>query len=286
MDGRIPTIRSSALVATALLQDIGADPIRVTIDLDWTGATAEVSTNEGEAVSMPVTVTEDGKRILAIERLPLPWPMPGGRQGALADGWRAASMCQFIFRMSRPPELGVVLVQETPERGASNQLSISAAQLETGFNLATAEPLRSLAGVTRLFGLTVTKNRTWHTVWRRLRLAAPEEPELADAHRQLIDAWMMYVAGYEEAIANYPKTFNATFVLTAATEPEQLPTSRPSRVSTRPSSRTPRPATQPAARPSSPVSRRPATRPMTRPAARPSPPPTTRPATGAATAPT
>jgi hypothetical protein len=131
--------------------------------------------------------------------------------------------------MSNPPELGILLAQETEEQGATGQWPILSAQLQAGFNLATAEPLRSLKGVRELYNLVGTKNRTRETIWRRLELSPPQERELVDAHQQLINAWKAYVAGYERIIAGYPKTFHAKLILSEAVESENLPTSQPAR---------------------------------------------------------
>jgi lysophospholipase L1-like esterase len=229
MDGRTPTFRGTTVGAAALLTAWGAQPIRATIELDWNEGTAQVSSHLGRAAAVAVQITEDGRRIVDVGELPLPWPLPGDSGGTLQEGWKATEMCQFIFRMNNPPELGVVLVQETEEQGATGQWPILSAQLQAGFNLATAEPLRSLKGVRELYNLVGTKNRTRDTIWRRLELSPPQERELVDAHQQLINAWKAYVAGYERIIARYPKTFNARFVLTEAVESENLPTSQPTR---------------------------------------------------------
>ncbi len=231
-DGRLPQLRSTTLAAAALLRAWRVQPIRVTIDLHWQEGTAQVAARPGQTASLPMEITEGGKRILEVHGLPLPWPMPGGQVGAIQPDWQAATMCEFVFRMADPPELGIVLTQETSQGEATGQSAILASQLRAGFNLATTEPLRSVKGVADLFKLIATRNNTQHTVWRRLELSAPREPELAAAHKQLIAAWQSYVAGYEEMISKYPKTFDARLVLTEAVKPEHLPTSRP--VRTRP----------------------------------------------------
>ena len=237
-DGRIPQLRSSALVASKLLRAWGARPIRVAIELDWKKGHVQVTIDDVPAESTPAVITEDGKRIIELQNLPLPWPLPGGTTGSLQPGWEATSLCEFMFQMADPPERGIVLVQEAKNRGTSRQLAIIAAQLRAGFNLATAEPLSSLEGARELSNLIGVKNGTRHTVvWRRLQLSPPREPELAEAHGKLIDAWQAYVAGYEELIANYPRRFDARVVLTEAAETERLPTSRPVRTRPAPAKR-------------------------------------------------
>lgn len=248
VDGRTPSFRGVITGAAVLLRAWGAEPINATIDLDWNEGTAHISSHLGQSVTALVQITDDGRRILGVSNLPLPWPLPGDSGGTLHDGWTATELCRIVFRMNNPPEMGVLLLQESEEQGTTVQTPISAAYLQAGFNLATAEPLRSLKGVRDLFNLVGTKNRTRDTIWRRLELSAPQEPELAGAHRQLIDAWKAYVTGYEAIVQRYPKTFSARFVLAEAAEAENLPTSQPTRPPRgMPSLRSPVPATLPAA---------------------------------------
>ena len=226
-DGRVPMARGHALAAAALLEAWGAQPIRVLIDLNWPKGQAHIETHAGTTTSVPVVITEDGKRILELSGLPLPWPMAGGQRGTLEADWEAARLCTFLFRMSQPPARGIALQQQNPDGTSAQPLTISAAQLQAGFNLATIEPLRSNAAVTRLFKLVGTKNYYRYGTWRKLQLSPPKEPELAEAHRQLIAAWATYVRGCEDIIFNLSNTFDARLILAEATEPEQLWTRSP-----------------------------------------------------------
>lgn len=229
VDGRTPTFRGMILGAATLLRAWGAQPIRATIELDWHEGTAQVASHLGKTGIVPVQITEDGRRILHVADLPLPWPLPGDPGGALQDGWESSDLCQISLRVPNPPEMGVTLLHESDDQGTTSQWPITPAQLHAGFNLATAEPIRSLKGVRDLFNLIGTKNRTRDTIWRRLELSAPQERELTAAHQQLIEAWKAYVAGYEQIISRYPKTFTARFVLAETMEIENLPTSQPTR---------------------------------------------------------
>jgi lysophospholipase L1-like esterase len=229
IDGRMPSFRGTILGAGVLLRAWGAEPIRATIDLDWVEGSAQITSHLGNTHAVPVQITEDGKRIVNLTDLPLPWPLPGDPSGALRDGWKTSELCQIIFRMPNPPEMGITLLLDTDDQNAGGQCPITAAQLQAGFNLATAEPLRLLRGVRDLYNLMGTKNRTRDTIWRRLQMSAPQQVELTQAHRQLIEAWTAYVAGYERMIAGTPKTFSARFVLSETVESENLPTSQPTR---------------------------------------------------------
>lgn len=226
LDGHTPSFRSAALAATLLLRSLGADPIRIEIELDWNAPNARVSTHTGETSVVPILVTEAGERILTVENLPMVWPMPGGRVGALSEAPEAADMCTLTLRMKNPPGLGVELIHDST-RGENRPVAITPGQLEAGFNLASTYPLRTLAGALDLHGLIQAKNATWQTVWRRLRLSTPDYPELVDAHEQLIRGWTSYVEGYEKVIFRYPRTFGAKFMLTESSQQERLPTSRP-----------------------------------------------------------
>lgn len=227
-DGRLPLAQGHSLAAAALLRAWAARPIRVTIDLDWQKAAAQITTHRSQTRSVPVQITEDGKRVLNLEGLPLPWPMANGRTGSLQPDWQAAAMSRFVFKMTDPPELGIVLTQETEEDISETQVSIPASQLHRGFNLTPTNPLRSLKRMTDLFRLIGTKNYYRHNTWRKLELRPPQGPELAEAQRQLIAAWKTYVTGYEQMIANRPKTFDARLTLAEAVQSERLPTRRPS----------------------------------------------------------
>ncbi|MGQ9652423.1 MAG: GDSL-type esterase/lipase family protein, partial [Phycisphaerae bacterium] len=247
-DGRSLSFHGTMIGATALLRAWGAEPIRALVELDWMDGMARISTHPGQTSTVLVQIADDEKRIVSVDNLPLPWPLPGEAGTGLQNGWKATELCQIILRVPDPPEQGITLIQETNDQGGTGQWPITAAQLQVGFNLVTAEPFRSLKGVRDLYNLIVTKNRTRDTIWRRLELSAPQEPELTDGHRQLIEAWKAYVAGYERIIYRYPKTFSARFTLIETTESEHLPTSqpiRPPRVVPLPNN--PIPATLPAA---------------------------------------
>lgn len=226
-DGRIPELRSHALIATELLRAWEADPIRVEIAFDWQGSQATVATHLGSTRPVPVQATEDGQRIIALTDLPLPWPLPGGAAGSLEPDWEAAEMCRFMLSMKNPPRMGIVLSQEQADGRPGGRTTVAPVQLRSGFNLVTAEPLRSLEGVSDLYNLIGTKNSTHYAVWRRLEMTPPKSAELAEPHARLIEAWKSYVRGYERMIANYPRTFDARLVLAEVEESAMLPTSRP-----------------------------------------------------------
>jgi len=228
-DGRLPNARSHALVATGLLRAWQAQPIRVTIDLDWERGHAQIKTHVtgNQARSVAVEISEAGPRILQLNDLPLPWPMASGADGVLAEGWEAADMCVFLFRMVHPPERGIVFQQQGSDKTSVKPLTVTGDQLRTGFNLATTEPLRSNPVVTKLFKLIGTKNYYRYGTWRKLKLSPPKEPELAEAHRQLVTAWATYVRGCEEIIFNSPKVFDVKLVLGEAVRPETLLTHQP-----------------------------------------------------------
>ena len=246
-DGRTPTFHGTILGAATLLRAWGAEPIQAIIDLDWTEGTARIKGQAGQTSTTLAQITDDERRILAVNDLPLPWPLPGDSGAGLQSRWKVAELCQITLRVSDPPEMGITLVHETDDHGASVQCPITTAELRTGFNLAASDALRSFKGTRDLYNLVATKNRTRDTIWRRLELSAPQEPELTDGHRQLIEAWKAYVAGYERIIYRYPKTFSARFVLTETAESEHLPTSQPTRPPrAMPPSHNPIPATLPA----------------------------------------
>jgi lysophospholipase L1-like esterase len=224
-DGRLPQLRGYALAATLILRAWNAEPIEVTIEFDWHAAQARVTTPLAPTHTIQVQTNSEGQRLLNLENLPLPWPMPGGQAGSLGSDWEATTMCPFTFRMTDPPELGIVLNRATPTGSSPTPASqtISPVQLAEGFPLTAAEPLRSLEGARELYNLIGTKNGTQYAVWRRLKLSPPREPELAEGHRKLIEAYEAYVRGYEELVFKYPKAFNAQLVLSAAEQVERLP---------------------------------------------------------------
>jgi len=228
---RLPQARGHALAAARLLEAWGAKPIRATIELDWKTGTAsvEVPDTEPNPASPAVTITDDGQRILEVKGLPLPWPMPGTRTSGLQPHWEAARLCQIIFKMTDPPKLGIKLAREAADAGTKGNVTIPAAQLESGFNLAAVSPVRSIKEVQDLLTLIRLKNTYRYGLWRRLELAPAQEPELAEPQEKLIGAWASYAAGYEKIIARHPKTFDAKLILAEATPDERLPTSRPSK---------------------------------------------------------
>ena len=234
---RLPQAHGHALAAARLLEAWGAKPIHATIELDWkTGkAKVEVADTEPNPASAAVTITDDGQRILDVKGLPLPWPVPGTRTSGLQPHWEAARLSQIIFKMTDPPKLGIKLAREAADAGTKGNVTITAAQLKSGFNLAAVSPVHSIKEVQDLLKWIRLKNTYQYSIWRRLELAPPQEPELAEPQKQLIGAWASYATGYEKIIARYPKTFDAKLILAEATPDERLPTSQPSK---RPKTRT------------------------------------------------
>ena len=251
-DGRLPLARGHALVAAALLQAWQAEPIEVAVHLDWEKGVAELDAPAPGAVA--VEITDDGRRIVRLEQVAMPWPMPSGRFGALEVDWTAAKMCRFILRVANPPERGVIVSGATDKASGYRPRPSNVVQLQAGVNLAASPPVRSLQATADLFNLIGTKNLYRYAVWRRLEPSPPQEPELIEAHGMLIDTWKAYAEGYAEVIRHRPKLIDLELVLSENVKPEQLPTSRPARAPIRPARRSiplrPAPATQsaPAAR--------------------------------------
>jgi len=226
-DPRIPLARGQAAAAMKLLQAWGAQPSRTEINLDWTAGTASVDVPTGGTgqPAISVTVTEQGQRILEMKNLPI----PGGRPAALKSHWSAAAMCQFLFRITDPPPLGIRLNQQMADGTSRGDLAISASQLRAGLNLALAAPMQATTEAQDLLRLITLKHSYRYNTWRRLELSPPEETELVEAQRQLATAWQAYATAYERIIARRPKTFFARLILAEDVPEERLPTAQPTR---------------------------------------------------------
>lgn len=253
-DGRLPPPQGHALVAMELLRAWGAQPVEAVVEMKWGAPTAMVTSHLGPGGTVPVQVDAHGRRTLDLKGLPLPWPMPGVRMGALRAEWEAAGMCQFTLRVPDAPARGILLRLEPGERGSAAEFSLSAAQAREGVNLGTGEFLRTLRPLQDLIQAIGLKNYYWYSTWRRQELNPAREPELAEAQRQLMAALYAYSAGYEQIVWRMPKTFDARIVLAEAVPPERVPTASP--IGTRPAGI---PMTQPATMPTS----APATQPTT-----------------------
>lgn len=268
-DGRLPPPQGHALIAAELLRAWGAQPIEVAIDLKWNGPAATVTSHLGAARTVPVRVDAGGKRTLLLTGLPLPWPMPGGPAGALQPEWEAADLCRFLIRIPDPPARGARLRLEGRDSGEESALTLTAAQLKNGCNLATTELLRTIRPAQSLLQTIGLKNHYRYSTWRRQELHPAREPELADAQRQLVAALYAYASGYERIVWRMAKTFEVQLALAEAVAPERVPTAPP--IGVRPATI---PATQPATMPATQPTTMPATRPATAPAM-----PASRPAT-------
>lgn len=265
-DGRLPPTQAHAKIAAAVLRDWGIKPIQANLTMDWTQGTLTLASPGAPPRTAPVETTEDGRRIVALDDLPMPWPVPGGRANGLHPEWEAADWCRIVLQVTNPPARGLVLAQEGPDAGGTT--TATAAQLQAGFNLATAEPLRGTRAVQELLTYVGLKNYYRYSSWRRQELAPPQEPELAAAQRQLISAMEGYVAGYEQIIRKRPKTLNLRLVLSESVPPERVPTAPPVTTRPRPGPAS-RPATQPSTAPASASASRPASAPASSPASRP-----------------
>lgn len=228
-DGRIPAIRGQALVAAALLRAWGAQPITVQVDLDWAKGTAVMRTHAvPEPVVVPVQITAEGKRIVELRNLPMPWAMSSPQQDVLRSSWEATSLCQYQLKISDPPAGGVLVEDETE---ALQKQVFPAGVALAGINLLTTVPLRLSPEVASLVSMMALKNTYQYATWRKLELEGPLEPELAEAHARLRDAWNAFAAGYGEIVRNRSKFIDLTLVLVepsaAQTQPATRPATRP-----------------------------------------------------------
>ncbi|NLX15130.1 MAG: SGNH/GDSL hydrolase family protein [Phycisphaerales bacterium] len=223
-DGRIPIPRSQALAAVELLRAWGAQPITVTIEMDWAQGKALVWTHAAtEPVQAQVEVGEGGRRILKLENLPMPWPM-ASPQDFLRSNWEAAGLCQYILRISDPPA-GGVLVEDGGESKQKQVFTTEAAI--AGVNLLSTGPLRHAAEVISLSGMISLKNTYRYATWRKLELEGPMEPELAAAHAQLLQAWKAFADGYGEIVRNRSKFIDVILELVEPSAAESQPATRP-----------------------------------------------------------
>ncbi len=264
-DGRLPPPQGHTLIAAELLRAWGAQPIEVTIEMHWNRPGALVKSHLGPSRSLPGQIDAGGQRILLLQGLPLPWPMPGGKTGALQPEGEAANLCRFVLRVANPPARGVKLHLDGSDAGPGSTLTLTASQLRRGFNLASTEVLRTVRPAQDLLQTMGLKNFYQYSTWRRQELNPTREPELADAQRQLVSALYAYAAGYERIVWRMPKTFDTRLVLMEAVPPEQVPVAPP--IGTRPAMPTTLPTSAPATAPATLPASAPATVPATGPAA-------------------
>lgn len=252
-NGLHPGDRAHAMVAAGLLKAWGAEPIETTIELNWTSGEVKVTSHLGSAGVDRAEINASGERRIMIRGLPLPWPLAGGKGGILGADWEATALCAYMLRVPDAPERGVIVKLEWPQDQAVHDGPVPAGQLRDGFNLASSDALHAAKEIAELFQLIGTKNHYHYGAWRKLALAPPKEPELVEAHRQLIVAWRSYVTGTEKIIQNQPRTIDLHLVLSEAVPVEQLPTAqaRPSASTRSPASDItsvapkPRPASDP-----------------------------------------
>ena len=204
-DGIHHTTRSLALAATLLLKAFRAEPIDVRITLDWKENVLECNVDGAR-----LTIGEDGRRTVYVPNVPLPWPTFMGRMEGLGSDWEAAEWCRYLLTIRNSPP-ALMLAQEAGAR----QVPMMAVQLTEGYNLALLEPLRSLEAAVDLANLIRRKNYTRVHCWRDQELEPVKEKELIDAQKTLIEAWNKYFVGYNERIANSPKSFDLVFDVSA-----------------------------------------------------------------------
>jgi len=219
-NGWTPSARSQALVAMRLLKAWGAEPIRAKIDLDWRAGTATVTSHLAEETTVPMEIHEDGRHVLELKDVPIPWFAFAG-SGALDPAWEAAEMCRITLKMAHPPAKGIVL-QPGGKKDASERFS--ADELQAGVNLATTRLLKTVTGISDLYYLLGQKNGYWYFPWRQMALRPPAETELVRPQQMLLEAYAAYAEAYEEILAKRPKTFEATITLSEVTQAERLPT--------------------------------------------------------------
>lgn len=245
-DGRLPPAESHALIAAELLEAWGAAPVQIAVEVRWSERAARLWVGGGPPRELPLQISEKGGWRLELSGLPIPWPMPGGRAGAMRPDWSASRMCQLVLRVDGAPARGVRIEAVSGAAGPAQAAVFSADELAAGINLAASEILRSLPESRDLLLNIGLKNYYQISTWRRQELNPPAEPELADAHRRLVDALNAYATGYEQIIRGLPRRCDTSLILSEATPDERVPTAALI-ARTRPASR---PATRPASRPS------------------------------------
>lgn len=200
-DGLNPTIEGQAVASALLLEHWNAEPIDVSINVDW--KTGEITSDNG---SVTASKTPDGGIEIVMNDIPMPWPGFSGRGAMMTDEWYASKFNSIRLTIKNVPNTGLMMGDSQRKYPVIPQL------LEEGMNLATIEPLISAKPVAELWQFLNTKNRLWAKLIKEAH-NKPEREELVKAHDSLVDTYRLYYEAYCQILANTPRTVSMTLTL-------------------------------------------------------------------------
>ncbi len=220
-DGLMPSPLSQSVAAHLILQAWQAAAIDVAISLDL--ATGTVTTSHGQA---ELTQVDDHAVRLAFQGLPMPWHT-GDHASAFREEFASASFCKVMLQATNAPAGPVIIGKGAPRQ---EPLSIDAATLQTGYNLAWESPLSRMAAHSEFVRRLLEKNTAMTWVLRTMHelQAQPPEPELRQAHESYLYSRVQYVDGMERILLRTPTVLDGAFEIRfagplAATKQETSP---------------------------------------------------------------
>ena len=214
-DGIQPTPLAHALAADLLLAAWGAEPLQVTVDIDW--QTLQATTTTGT-----IEVTRESNAIIhvSLKDFPMPWALPQKQRIPRRPG--GSQFCKFTFHVRNAPPGGLL----TSEPGGRPTPWLDQ-MLEEGFDMATIGPLVTAKPVSQLMGLIRSKNSVLDPRFERFMRNARSEPEYAEANTLYRQALLAEAKGAAKIIARTPRTMDVTLEFKLAKPPAELPAGNP-----------------------------------------------------------
>ncbi len=194
----LPTGLAHAVLAAQLLKLWQAEPIELTIEVDWNSDTASVSSGQ-------IKINKRTEKELTVELngVPLPWGLRRVKPQQLQAGqWPGAELCQYILKMNNVPEAGVQLML------GRRSVSIDRDKLQNGINVTGWQPIQSHKALRDLLQAMARKHKFRFDLWQRMPQRRPKEPELQEAFELHLKTLQLYEEGTARIIFRLPKTFD------------------------------------------------------------------------------
>ena len=206
--GTLPSPLGFAIGAAAILEAWSAEPLAITVEADWIGASASCSVGQ-----VALSEVSDDKVRLKLSGLPIPWVFP--KRGSVSgDDWPLNGYFSFLLRIVNVPNGGIMI----SEADGKNALPYLSEQLRRGADMCFVGPLTKLDTVANLDDWMKAKYRAdrEHQKWVRRPLP---EPEYEQAYATYSLGLAQYVEATDLIVRRQPRTIETTLEIYKAPLP-------------------------------------------------------------------
>ncbi len=186
IDGLVPAPLASGIGAEQFLQAIGAEPFNVHVHVDWKSLRAQ-----GNIGSVDATKTDDGKLMLTMRGLPLPWCVRESDR-RLKPAYANSAMGRLVLHVENAPDGAMMIVR--PQKKKVRPLTIAPAEVARGIDLAAIHPVYRTIPVSSMVGWIMRKAKVQNRFEQYL-----QKPLEGDAFAETNRLYLQAICAEEEA---------------------------------------------------------------------------------------